>query len=93
MSRNERQVLISAGRFGLIARGIVFSLIGLFLIQAAILSDPNHAKGFDGALLALIQQPYGPILFGIVAVGLIAFGIYSMLDALWIRVQVRQSNS
>jgi hypothetical protein len=66
----------------------VFGLIGLFLILAAVQANPSQAKGFDGALLALSEQPYGQVLLGIVALGLIAFGIYSILDAFWMRLRV-----
>lgn len=88
MSAREKQIMIGAGKIGYIARGIVFGLIGLFLILAAVQANPSQAKGFDGALLALSEQPYGQVLLGIVALGLIAFGIYSMLDAFWMRLRV-----
>jgi len=41
----------------------------------------------DTALATLMRQPYGIWLLGIVAVGLIAFGFYSMLSALWFRLK------
>jgi hypothetical protein len=74
------------GRVGYAARGIVFLLIGWFTIQAALTVNPNQAVGFDGALLKLAQQPYGIFLLGIVALGLLCFGIYSMLCARWMRI-------
>ncbi len=89
MTREEKQAVILTGKVGLVARGVVFGLIGLFLIQAAIQSNPSAAKGFDGALYALLQQPYGVFLLAIVAIGLMAFGIYSMLNGLWMHVQLR----
>jgi hypothetical protein len=73
------------GRFGTAARGIVFALTGVFLTQAAYQFNPEKAKGIDGVLLALVRQPYGPWLLGLVAVGLIAFGIYSITGAAWFR--------
>lgn len=75
------------GRFGTGARGVVFGLVGLFLVQAALHADPSRAQGIDGALLSLLRQPYGPWLLGIVAIGLIAFGVYSFLGAVWFRMQ------
>ena len=59
--------------------------MGIFLIQAARLSDPQKARGIDGALLELARQPYGWLLLAIVAAGLIAFGAYSILGAFWFR--------
>lgn len=76
---SARKWLEWAGRFGTVARGIVFSLIGVFLLQAATQHNASRAQGFDGVLTALLQQPYGTLLLGVVAAGLIAFGIYSAM--------------
>lgn len=83
---NEKTWSERLGRAGYAARGIVFLLIGWFTIQAALTVNPNQAVGFDGALLKLAHQPYGMFLLGIVALGLLCFGIYSMLCARWMRV-------
>ena len=77
------------GRLGLIghvARMIVFALIGIFLVKAAIDYNPNKAVGLDGALAKLAHNSYGPLLLGIVATGLIAFGLYSLSDARYRRI-------
>jgi hypothetical protein len=37
------------GTFGLLARMVVFVLVGLFLIKAAVKYDPSEAVGIDGA--------------------------------------------
>jgi hypothetical protein len=81
MSHEEETWAMRTGRCGLAARGIVFGLIGIFLIQAARQYDPNQAIGLDGALQTLAQQPYGPWLLGIVALGLVAYGIYMIVQA------------
>ncbi len=93
MRKNERKLALYVGRFGLAARGVVFALIGLFLVQAAVFVNPAQAKGFDAALLALAEKPYGAFLVGVVALGLIAFGIYSMLCARWIKIPIRRRAS
>jgi hypothetical protein len=41
----------------------------------------RETVGLDGALVRMARQSYGPVLLGIVAVGLIAFGVYSIADA------------
>ncbi len=78
-SGNARKWLERVGRFGTVARGIVFSLIGVFLLQAATQHNASRAQGFDGVLTALLHQPAGTLLLGVVAAGLIAFGIYSAM--------------
>jgi Domain of Unknown Function (DUF1206) len=72
--------LIDIGRFGLAARGIVFCIIGSFLIQAAQQYDPSEVRGLGEALDILQQQPYGAWVLGIVACGLIAYGIYMIIQ-------------
>jgi hypothetical protein len=69
------------GTIGHLARMIVFGLVGIFLIKAAIDYNPSKAVGLDGALAKIVQRSYGPFLLGIVAAGLIAFALYSLSDA------------
>ena len=74
------------GSFGHIARMVVFGLVGVFLIKAAIDYNPNSAVGLDGALAKIARAPYGPFLLGIISAGLIAFGAYSLSDARYRRI-------
>jgi hypothetical protein len=68
-------------RMGFTARGVVFGIVGVFLIVAAIRAQPGEARGLGGALETLAQQRYGPWLLGIVSVGLIAYGIFMLVQA------------
>jgi hypothetical protein len=88
MDAGEQKLAINSGKAGLIARGIVFLISGWFLIQAAWRFDPRQARGLGGALAALAGQPHGAILLGLVAVGLIAFGAYSILLARYGRIVI-----
>ncbi|MBD2205053.1 DUF1206 domain-containing protein [Calothrix sp. FACHB-1219] len=81
LSYKEQKWVMGICRFGLIARGIVFCIIGWFLIQAATQSNAQAAGGLDEALQALAQQAYGAWLLGFVALGLIAYGIYMVVKA------------
>jgi len=86
MSAAEKKWTLVAGKIGIGARGLVFALIGFFLIQAALNVDPKQAVGLDGALWKLTQQPQGPLLLAAAAIGLMFFGVYSMLSARWLDV-------
>ncbi|HWM92218.1 MAG TPA: DUF1206 domain-containing protein [Thermoanaerobaculia bacterium] len=86
MDHSEERLATHTGRLGLASRGIVFLLMGWFLIQAGLRYDPGQASGLAGALEALATQPYGPWLLGIVAFGLIAYGAYSFLEARYRRI-------
>lgn len=70
-----------AGVLGHCARFVVFGLIGVFAIKAARDFDPSAAVGFDGALQKLSRASYGPPLLGLTAAGLIAYGVYCLVDA------------
>ncbi len=73
-------------RFGLMARGVVLLLIAGFLSTAALWSQSERAKGLGGVLDTLRQQPYGPFLLGVTALGLFAFGLYSLIEAVYRRI-------
>ena len=60
---------------------IVFGLVGIFLVKAAVDFNPRAAVGLDGALAKIVHRSYGPVALGIVAVGLVAFALYSLSDA------------
>ena len=74
------------GTVGHVARAIVFGLVGTFLLKAAIDYRADEAIGLDGALAKLYGQPYGPLLLGAVAAGLIAFGLFSISEARYRRI-------
>jgi hypothetical protein len=86
MSPDTQGKAIMVGRAGMVARGITFAMLGFFILQAALHHDPKQAKGLDGALQTLAAQPYGPWLLAAVALGLAAFGVYSLLCAKWIQL-------
>jgi hypothetical protein len=76
-----KKALIFLGRLGYGALGVVFTIIGFFMIVAAVQFNSQKAKGLDTALSELLHLPFGPVLLGIVALGLIAYGVYSFVEA------------
>jgi len=86
MSEQARTLATRAGQVGLVARGVVFGIIGLFLLQAAWWASADEARGLSGALRALEQQPYGPFVLGAVALGLVAYGLYMFIEARYRRM-------
>jgi hypothetical protein len=86
LSRGARQWAVRFGRFGLAARGVVFGVIGISLIVAAVQADPNEARGLADALQTLRDSPYGPGLLGGVGLGLVAYGLYQLVAARYRRI-------
>jgi uncharacterized membrane protein len=85
LTPKEAKLATDVGRFGTAARGVVFALVGGLIFLAAYNSNPSQPVGMDAALATLLHQPYGIWLLGIIAVGLVAFGFYSLLGAIWFR--------
>lgn len=74
-------------QFGLISRGIVWCIIGWVVLRSAFISGTSENKGISDALEWLQTTPFGSWLTMTVAVGLIAFGLYSFLEAVYRRIE------
>ena len=86
LSPRTRRIVEWLGVIGTAARGAVFALAGVLVIEAAVTYKPAKAGGIDKALLTLRNQPFGEFLLIIAALGLIIFGIYGLCEARWRRV-------
>ncbi len=73
--RAMRHTTIRVARFGLAARGIVAIVMGWLLLRAIEDFDPHEFREISGSLRFLSQSPGGPLVMGVVALGLIAYGI------------------
>ena len=69
------------GAVGYPAKGAVLALVGAFFVIAAVRHQSSQADGLDGALKSLRDEPFGPALLTVVAVGLVAFGLYCFARA------------
>ena len=81
MGELEDRAFTAVGVVGHLARALVFSLIGFFLVRAAYQYDPKETVGLDGALAHIVRQDYGDTLLGFVAAGLLAYGLYCLVEA------------
>ena len=86
MTQTQRTVAVGLGRFGMFARGVIFLIVGWFVLQAGLKHDPNQVQGFGGAFVFLLGQPFGHVLLGVVALGFVALGVFSFACARWIRL-------
>jgi Domain of Unknown Function (DUF1206) len=86
VSPRTRKVVTWFGEVGGVARGAVFLTIGVFLVVAAVEANPGQAKGIDSALRTLASTPLGPWLLGLIAIGLVLFGVFSWCEARWRQV-------
>ena len=81
-----RRAAVLVSRIGLAGRGIVFGMVGWFLLRAGWTRDADHAGGIESALKTLGRQYWGGPLLGGVAVMLAAFGAYLLILARYRRI-------
>jgi hypothetical protein len=79
-------LLIRTGVVGYIGKGTAVVLVGVLFLVAAVRNTPGKATGLDGALRALRQQPMGTVALTLVAVGIAAYGVYSVARAKYARL-------
>src|SRR4051794_8442140 len=75
--------LVAVARVGLIAYGAVHVLIAWLALQIAWGLAGNQSADTSEAMKTLAQQPFGKILLGLVAVGLIALALWQATHAIW----------
>jgi hypothetical protein len=87
LDAGNRTYVTRIGRMGIGARGVVFLITGGFLVLAALHANPSEATGLSGALTALESAPWGRWLLGLVALGLLAFGLFQFVHARYRQLQ------
>ncbi|TVZ01898.1 DUF1206 domain-containing protein [Trebonia kvetii] len=86
MKPETRRAVKLLGMTGTIARGVVFGLVGIGIIAAAVTHKASESGGIDKALLTVRNQPFGEFLMLLAALGLVIFGIYGLCEARWRKV-------
>lgn len=85
LDRATEQTIRRVGQAGFTGRSIVFALVGVFVIQAAVTFDPDDAHGLSRSLQELATSSWRPLLW-VVAAGLFAYGLLSVALARYRRV-------
>jgi hypothetical protein len=83
---STRHWVVAVSRFGIAARGIVFCFIGFFLARAAGMHDATEAGGVRKSLAWIADIGRWP--FVVVALGLVAYGVYELVNARYRRISV-----
>ena len=68
-------------RTGVLVRAATILPVGVLLIIAGFEYDPRKADGLDGELAMLAGYAWGRALLFVIAGGLVAFGLYSFVEA------------
>lgn len=79
--RRGSRTLKSVCKFGLMARGFVFMIVGGFFVRAGLRHSSKEVGGLREAWQSLQAAPYGEFLVAIVALGLIAYAFFTAVEA------------
>lgn len=86
MSARTFSVARATGIAGDAVRGALVTVLGAYLMAAAVANDPSKVKGVDQALQSAAQASYAELVLGLAAFGLFCFAVYSGLEARFRRV-------
>jgi hypothetical protein len=86
LTAETRPWVVRVSRFGIAARGVIFCLIGFLLARAAEQHDAGAVGGIRESLNMLANLGRWP--FAVVALGLIAYGVYELVNARYRRIRV-----
>lgn len=81
LSRRMKPWILRLGRLGTFARGVVGVLVGAFMLMAGLHRSSSEAKGTRGAIESLAERPFGRWILALIAAGLIAHGLYTVIEA------------
>lgn len=81
LKHETEHMMIRAGKFGYVARGVVWILIGYLFMRAALHANPKEAGGTGSVFKFLEEASYGPFLLGAVALGLLCYGLFMFMRA------------
>jgi hypothetical protein len=86
MNRATRTTVDSLGRFGIFSRGVIFTMLGFFILSAGLHHDAADAQGIGEAFQVIARQPMGHLSLAAVGAGFIALGLHSLANARWVRI-------
>ncbi len=74
------------GTLGCASRSVALGIVGGSIIRTAIQAQAREARGSAGALATLAQQPSSRWLLGTIAVGLVSYGLFALVEARYRRM-------
>jgi hypothetical protein len=78
---STRRTVTRLGQIGYPAKGVALAVVGGLFVWAAITFDAGKATGLDAALRTVLDVPFGKVLLTLIAVGLVAFGVFCFFRA------------
>ena len=72
---------VKLGKAGYTAKGVAIGIVGGLFAYAGITHEAKESGGLDQALTTVLQQPFGPVLLAIIAVGIGCYGLFAFARA------------
>jgi hypothetical protein len=69
------------GKAGYTAKGVAYGIVGALFLYAALTHEPKKSGGLDQALHTVLQQPFGPFLLVLIALGIACYGLFCFARA------------
>jgi predicted membrane protein len=69
------------GKVGYIAKGVAIGIVGGLFVWAALEHSAKKSGGLDVALQTVLEAPAGPVLLGVIALGIVCYGVFSLARA------------
>ncbi|MEL6924589.1 MAG: DUF1206 domain-containing protein, partial [Bacteroidota bacterium] len=85
-SIESSEALEKSGMLGYIARGVAFAIFAFFIIRASIEQNANNIRGVEGLFNFLHQQAWGNVLMGLMAFGLLCYGVFQYFLARYSKI-------
>ncbi|WP_020528332.1 DUF1206 domain-containing protein [Flexithrix dorotheae] len=80
LGKRARELVLKSGQVGYTARGVVIAIISFLTFKAAFSANSSQAGGTEEAL-SFIQNEFGAIVLAVVAIGLLAYGVFMFIKA------------
>lgn len=77
---NSRRLVYTSGLVGYTARGLVVGVIAFLTVKAALSYQASKSGGTKDAF-QFVQDEFGSIVLGVIALGLVCYGIFIMIKA------------
>ncbi|HZH73795.1 MAG TPA: DUF1206 domain-containing protein [Mariniphaga sp.] len=86
-SDKTQKLMVVSGIAGYTARGIVIGIIAYLTFRAAFRNNSNGSGGTSEAF-DFLQNEFGALMLGIIALGLLLYGVYTLINARHRRINV-----
>lgn len=79
-ARAARPGIELLGRFGYVAKGAVYILVGTLAVQAALGQEGGQTTDQTGALTKIASLPFGKVLLGLLVIGLLGYALWRVVQ-------------